>query len=283
MASASGGSFDAWRLFGAIDTGYIGQSGAKAFVSYSHTNEGNYAGPVTSNRDHIDFKPKIHSSLFVAYSDLYNARIPFISLAQAQNGVFTNSLAQYYYSGTYTPGVTTSYFDAFAVDKKNLYVALNNDIGLSSNITLHITPYFKYVYFFAPGESILNPATVHNGNQLVTAAYDPSQLQGDRLFLQNNTNTSEYQPGVVATLDADLSKSNRFTVGYWHETWRINYRSYYNLLDLGGNSEGTSFSGALRTTAGAVISPSFSRLQPTRISSSSVTRSHSSMTGSRSR
>lgn len=260
MLSGSGGSFNAWRGFGAIDTGYIGQTGAKAFASYSHTSVGNFAGPGTSTRNHVDFKgtvdwsPKAHSSLFVSYSNLVNARIPFVTLAQAKDGI-DNGFEKYFYSPTFTPGVTTSFYKPFIVNKKNLIVAFNNDIELSDNLTLHVTPYFKYTGTFAPGESIVNPASTYNGNQLVTPAYGPSQLQNGKLFLKNGTTASEYQPGVVVTLDADLSPTNHLIVGYWHETWRVNYISFYNILDQSGDVA-SSLSNALRASDGSIISPS---------------------------
>ena len=260
MASESVGSYDGWRTFEDIDTGPIGQTGAKAFLSYSHTSANNYVGAGTNTRDHIDTKvvedwsSTIHSSLFLSYNGWTNDRLPFLTLAQADKGLATNNFAQFAYVGNFTPGTATpNYYKALEVKKTNVYLSSTTDFDLSNTVTLHITPYYIYKLADYPGESLLSPSSIYSGNQLVTAAFDPSFLQGGKLVAQNNAWNQQYQLGINSMLEADLTPSNHLVVGYWHENFRIGNDSYYNLIASNGDIDGTSLSTALKTTSGAII------------------------------
>jgi iron complex outermembrane receptor protein len=259
MVSASGGSYGSWRTFGSLDSGNIGQTGAKAFLSYSYTHEGNFVGPGANTRQHIDFKvtedwsPNAHSSLFLSYNYLTNARLQILTLAQANTGLATDNLGQFQYASKFVPGVTPNYYKNFEIPRPTYILASNNDFELSDKVSLHITPYARYTYSFANGQSNLNPASIFNGNQRVTAAFNPSSLQNGLLFTQSETELNQYQYGVSSYLEADLTPQNHLMAGYWHENWRLGEVAFYNQLGLDGTPAATGKSSALRTTGGALI------------------------------
>jgi iron complex outermembrane recepter protein len=259
MASQSAGSYGAWRSFVDIDTGYLGQTGAKAFLSYSYTSAGTYVGPGVNSRNHVDFKvtedwsERAHSSLFASYNHLVNARLPPLSLAQVDKAESTDNFGQFAYAPAYVPGVTTNYYRPNVTYRTNYLVASNNDLELTDRVTVHVTPYYKYTGSDAPGEVALSPTSIYAGNQLVTPAFNPASLQNGKLFAQNNVNFFENQSGVSTYLEANFTPSNHLMLGYWHENWRMDYGSVYNLLDENGNPSGISESTALKTTSGALI------------------------------
>lgn len=260
MVDGSAGSFKAWRTFGRIDTGYIGDSGIKLFGSYSRTRAGNYVGPGIGSRDHVDVKlvkdwsDASHSSIFFSYNAIADARIPPLSLAQFNNAVATNNFNQYQYAATFGPGVTTNYYRIYIAHKRNEILASNNDFRLSDNVMLHVTPYYKYTSNHAPGEVAFNPASIFNGNQKATAVFDLSDLQAGKLFTQNNVNIFEWQYGVSSDIEAALSATNHLIAGYWFDYWRTKYVSGYNILNQAGVPDGTTIDAQLVDTSGNLIS-----------------------------
>jgi iron complex outermembrane receptor protein len=260
LVSGSAGSYDGWRTFVDVDTGYIGQTGAKAFLSYSYTSAGNSVGPGTNTRDHVDFKvvedwsPKAHSSLFVSYNYWLNARLPILSYTQAKNGIATNSLEQYQYSSTFIPGVTTNDYKAYISPRTNYLVASNNDMELTDRVTLHITPYFRYNYSNSPGETAIPVATTFAGNEKVTPVYNPASLTASgKLLTEDNLDFLEHQVGVSTYLEANVTSGNLLMVGYWHEEYHVNEASTYSLLTQNGGETGSQESTALYATNGALI------------------------------
>lgn len=254
MVSGSVGSYDGRRGFVDIDTGEIGNSGAKAFLSYSHTRAGNYVGPGTNRRDHVDFKitkewtPGIHSSLFVSYNNWSNARINILNLAQAKNGIATN-LDQYQYASTYVPGVTTNYYKLAISPRRNWLVVSNNTIDLTDRVRLYVNPYFKTYNTQAGGQSSLNPAATYAGTQLVTPAYDPSSLVNGRIPVLANIVGKENGAGVNTYLEADLTPQNRLQVGFWHDESNIEQYQQYQVLNQAGDPSRSP----LYSTGGALI------------------------------
>lgn len=252
--SSSAGSYGGWRMFGRLDSGVIDPIGAKAFISYAHTDAGNYTGPGRNRRDHLDFKmtkdwsTTAKSSLFVAYDNWSNARIPIPTLAQAQAGIATNFDSQEY-SKTYTPGVTTNFYKANETNRSRVLVANNNEFKLGDSVTLHVTPYYEYFVPTTFGEVALTPTSVFSGNQKVTPVFTADQLQAGKLFTQSEAFVQEYQYGVNAYLQADLSDTNQLIAGYWHENWHASASTPSYILDQAGNPTGAP----LVSTTGALI------------------------------
>jgi iron complex outermembrane recepter protein len=271
MVTGTGGTSDVYRGFVDIDTGYIEQTGAKAFLSYSYTSGGNWVAPGTDTRDHVDFKvtedwsSRAHSSLFVSYNNWVNgAREAIISLAQFNNGIATN-LTQYQNSRVYAPGVSNAYNPLAAAPLINYLVASNNDVDLTDQITLHVTPYFRYGTINSPGEAALSPTTLYAGNELVTPAYPSSALQcavsvvppctsaNGKVMAQADTLLDYTQAGVSAYLEANLTPDNLLMVGYWHEDQHQSEVSYYMPANSAGEAADPNESAALHGTNGALI------------------------------
>ena len=265
--SGSVGSFNAWRAFGDIDTGYLGNTGLKAYLSYSHASSRNYVGPGRNKKDHVDFRaqedwsPSAHSTLFVSYDVLTNARLPILNLTQSLDGINNDRLDTYAYSATYVPGVTTQYYPINIVHTKNLLISNNNDIDLSDSVKLHITPYFRYNETNGPSQSKLSPTSVFAGNTKVTPVIDPSYLQGGSIVTASNTHYDQNIIGVSGYIDAQLSTTNQLSFGYWYQHTLLRYHQYLEPVDQLGNFAGYSESTALRAADGTLITGQYDEIR----------------------
>ncbi len=258
--SASAGSYEGSRIFGAIDTGYIGETGAKAFASYSHSTAHNFVGPGRNNRDHVDLRiekdwsDNARSTLYAAYDDLYNARLPFFNLAQANDGINNDRLDQYMFSSSYVPGVTTQYYKLNVSLSKGFLVSNNNDFKVSDNVTLHVIPYYRFYQNKSSSQSRLNPTSIFSGNTKVVAAFDPSVLQGGGLVGAGAGRYDQNIFGVNNYVEAKLSSTNSLSFGYWFQQSLLDEYQGFQLVDQQGNLPGYNRSTALKTTSGAFIS-----------------------------
>jgi len=259
--SYSAGSYRGQRGFGRFDTGYIGNTGVKGFVSYSYTGADNYIGSGRNQRQHVDLKltkdwaTQSTSSLFMSYTGWTNSRIAPISLANWEKANRAgDGFSAYTYAGTYVPGQTTNYWPANVYNRNAVLLSLQNKFQLADNLTFHITPYFRYTVFNGPGETSFTPGSLYNGTQKVTPAYDSSYLQGGKLYAASTNPTTQYQAGVNAYLEYDITKTNHFMFGYWHDSWNVKAQSKLQLLDRTGSFSSIQGQYPLLDTNGTIIS-----------------------------
>jgi iron complex outermembrane receptor protein len=257
--SGSIGSNRARRGFASIDTGYLGDSGLKAFGSFSKTEADTFIGFGRNKRSHIDFKMDkdwgggSESSLFVAYSNTFNARIAPITQANFNIAKASGDFDQFTYAGTYPAAGSTNYWKSNTLLRRTLYLSFNNKIALNDDLTLQVTPYFHYGYAESNGATSLLPSSIYSGNQKVTADYDPAQLQGGRLYTTNTQTFFQYAEGVNSYIEYNPSDTNHLMFGYWYDRWDDKLLSTLGILDANGNTAGTGKKFALRTTGGEII------------------------------
>ncbi|MBB2203059.1 TonB-dependent receptor [Gluconacetobacter tumulisoli] len=259
----SAGSYRGQRAFGRFDTGYIGNTGVKAFVSYSYSGADNFIGSGRNQRQHVDLKlhkdwaPNSFSSLFMSYTGWVNSRIAPISLANWEKAnAAGNGFSAYTYAGSYTPGTTTNYWPSNVYNRQSVLLSLQNKFQLTDKLTFHFTPYFRYTYYNSPGQTTLNPASVYNGDQLVTPVFDSSYLQGGKLAAASVGPTTQYQTGVNAYIEYDITKTNHFMFGYWHDSWNGKSDTSLALMNQQGLTESLQGQYPLLDTAGQAISGS---------------------------
>jgi len=256
----SAGSYRGQRAFARLDSGYIGHTGVKGFVSYSYTGADNYIGSGRNQRQHVDLKltkdwaPMSSSSLFMSYTGWINSRIAPISLSNWERANRAgDNFSQYTYAGTYVPGVTTNYWPANVYNRNAVLLSIQNKFQLSDKLSFHITPYFRYTTYSGPGETSINPNSVYTGNQRVTPVYDSSYLQNGRLYAASTSPVTQYQAGVNAYLEYDITNSNHFMFGYWHDNWNVTSQNSLALLNNSGVAASLQGQYPLRDTSGHII------------------------------
>ncbi|NHO33175.1 TonB-dependent receptor [Acetobacter fallax] len=212
-----GGTHSANKEFIRLETGDIGNSGVRGFVSFSHTSYNNFRGPGGMFRYHVDSKFVKEwgddNSISAIFSYNRQQATSWRSPTKAQWDQYGIGFA---YDPKFTPG-DSAYYKLNQSNINSQLVVLPMHFTLADRLKLHVSPY--YVHQFGPslgGENIpasggyygtqqygtLNPGagTVVNGN-ILTSSRDPwNQKTG----------------GINASADWNITRSNTFSFGCWY-------------------------------------------------------------------
>lgn len=250
FADLAGGSYSFNKEFLRFDTGDIGNSGVRGFLSFSHTGYDNGArGPGGFMRYHLDTK-------FVKeWGDGNNISAIFSYNRQEATSWRAPTMAQWKQYGvgfSYDPNFTPGDAGYYKLANQNLnqqLIVVPMNFTLTDRLKLHVTPY--YVHQFGPslgGENIpavggyygtqqygqLSGGTVVNGS-ILTVGRDPwNQKTG----------------GLNMSADWRISKSNTFSFGWWYA-----YTTHEELSDfLPVNADGSGWSGTPIRVNGHILS-----------------------------
>ncbi|CAI3931136.1 Fe transport (CirA) (PDB:1BY3) [Commensalibacter papalotli (ex Botero et al. 2024)] len=221
MTELSYGSHNTKRAFMRIDTGEIGKTGIKGFISYSYTGASNWRGPGYDHRNHIDFK-------FIKEWGNDN----HISLLGDWNHALTSS----YYTPTKSEWITegagngnnysgtwykdrlenTNYWKLYQQTFQQVYVAAPSQFTLMDKLQFKVTPYFQYGYGNSPYGTILNENGLWQGNQPVDGKVTiPGAVDGSALAMGGWFQRT-YRSGFTPTLTYTL-KHHQLLLGYWYD------------------------------------------------------------------
>ncbi len=213
------GSWKFNREFLRLDSGEIGNTGVRGFVSYSHQHDRAWRGSGTDEKIHFDFKllkewgQGNRIAVVGAYQDAVQNNFTTPTLAQWNQ--FHDSLN---FDGTYTPGNGNFY-------KLNRNPYANFDMSAPSHFTLtsrwsaDFTPYLWRGYGNGTIGVPLFSTGNYQGNQLVTDPINlpyqlpgkPGQAEGLLAFQD-----SQLRSGYTAKTNYRLGANDLF-VGYWFD------------------------------------------------------------------
>ena len=260
MLSYAAGSYRSQRVFGRLESGYLGQSGVRAFASASYTAADVFAGSGRSNRTHVDFKLLKEwddwgkSSLFLSYNDWKNARSnPYTLAAYEAAAAVDNNYSAGNYASTYTAGKTTNYWKNYIYHRSSVLISFQNEFSLAKNLKLHVTPYFHWNFSNSPGQTSLSPSSIYSGDRKVTIDTNDVTMVNGKFAALANTVQKEYAEGINAYLQYDPIRSNHLTFGYWFDHWDMDAISGVTPLDINGNASSYVGGGLLRATDGSFI------------------------------
>ena len=215
---ASVGSLDTDREFIRLDTGLLGASGLRAFVSYSHTDSEQWRGSGRVKRQHIDFK-LVHEwgdGNRVAWSGEWHDAVtpayqnPTLASYRSEgpNGVDNN------YAATFTPGGTDDWKD-YDQTFRVFYTSMPTRLALASRLALDVTPYAQYGFGNSPFEDVLDPTAVYTGaaGPFATAIPNAAATGGS---VMANVLDRQYRAGVIAKLTWTVG-ANRVVFGDWYD------------------------------------------------------------------
>jgi len=211
---AAYGSYHTDREFIRLDSGLIGDTGIRAFVSYSHTDSDQWRGPGYVKRQHIDWKfvKEWGDGNRVTWSGEYHDGItPTYTLPTLQE--YQQYGNNYNYSATFSPGNDT-YWRINDGTFRIVYMAAPARLTLTDNLVLNVTPYWQYGYGNSPYpnypltetgnyEGAAGPFTINIPNYAATGG-----------VVQANYQDLQYRTGVVAKLTYTVGH-NSFIVGDW--------------------------------------------------------------------
>lgn len=210
------GSHALRRMFVRVDTGTLGDSGVKAFLSYSHTQADNWRGPGYDLRQHVDAKllrewgQGNRASLALSYNDANSSSYPSPTLLewQAQGRGFN-------FDPRYTPG-SSSYWRLYRAPFRNLYASAPVHVSLSDRLTLDTTSYLQFGYGNSPYGTQLATTGNFLGNEELTAPIAlPNAVDGVATVLGNYTG-DQRRLGQVVKLTR-MAGIHRITAGLWFD------------------------------------------------------------------
>jgi hypothetical protein len=211
---AAYGSYHTDREFLRLDSGLIGATGIRGFISYSHTDSDQWRGPGSVKRQHVDWKfvKEWGEGNRVTWSGEYHDGItPTYTLPTLQQ--YQEFGTKYNYDATFSPG-NGNYWRLNTGTFRILYTAAPARFALADNLVLNVTPYWQYGYGNAPYpsfplteagnyEGVSGPYTINIPNYAATGG-----------AVQANYQDLQYRAGLVAKLTYTLGH-NSFLLGAW--------------------------------------------------------------------
>jgi len=233
LADLSLGSHDLRRAFVRVDTGTIGGSGVKAFLSYSNTRADNWRGAGFDTRQHVDAKllrdwsNGSRASLALSYNDANSSSYPSPTLAEWQ------ALGRKFnYDARYTPG-NSNYWRLYRAPFRNLYASAPVHLVLGDRLTLDSTTYLQFGY----GNSPYGTQLATTGNYLgAEPLAEPIALPGARdgvATVMGNYTGDQMRAGQVAALTAQAG-AHQLSAGLWYDHGTDRVTQTYTAVDADG-------------------------------------------------
>ena len=233
------GSYDTNREYIRLESGEIGKTGLRGFVSYSHAASDNWRGPGRDVRQHVDFKLQKDwgrgntASLLGSWNQAIDSYYPQVSKESwAQDGIHgANNLARRYDMTNAAAG--TDYWRLYRQPERTLYLAAPVSLHLAHGLTLKATPYAQGAYGNAPGGTQIPTSGLYNGTQpLADALTLPSTQDGWATVRADYTQRS-YRSGFTAALDWKRGV-NDLVLGYWYDYSDDTEKQQFTAVSDGG-------------------------------------------------
>lgn len=233
------GSYDTNREFIRLDSGEIGKTGLRGFVSYSHGASDNWRGPGRDVRQHVDFKLQKDwghgntASLLGSWNQAIDSYYPQVSKESwAQDGIHgANNLAKRYDVQNEAAG--TDYWRLYRQPERTLYLAAPVELHLTHGLTLKATPYAQGAYGNAPGGTQIPTSGLYNGTQpLADELTLPSTQDGWATVRADYTQRS-YRSGFTTAMEWKRGV-NDLVLGYWYDYSDDNEKQQFTAISDGG-------------------------------------------------
>ncbi|CEF41200.1 TonB-dependent receptor [Acetobacter senegalensis] len=227
------GNYNARRIFGRLDTGYVGHTNVRGYVSFSDAVEQSWRGPGGQNKLHGETKwvsewgkgNKISFSLVGNQSTGVLFPTTYMDTWQ-QKGIHNA------YASKWDPkNPSSNYYQLHRNPFTNIYASAPSTFTLTDNLTLTETPYFWYGNGNGGGAYSESLTKQQYGSQAMTGSIGPYNASNtSSLLLYNPSNTQTYRPGAVTKLSLHTG-INRLSIGYWFEYSKQIQTGPYSLID----------------------------------------------------
>ncbi|MFT9025978.1 MAG: TonB-dependent receptor [Acetobacter indonesiensis] len=229
------GNYNARRIFGRLDTGYVGNTNVRGYVSFSDAVQESWRGPGGQNKMHGETK-------WVSAWGKGNV-VSFSLVGNQSTGVMFPSTYMDTWKKTGIYNSYSSKWDPKHPDKNyyqlhrnpftNIYASAPSTFTLTDNLTLTETPYFWYGNGNGGGAYSEDLTKQQYGSQTMTGSigpYNSSSSNAKSLLLYNPSNTQTYRPGAVTKLTLHTG-INRLSIGYWFEYSKQIQTGPYSMID----------------------------------------------------
>ncbi|EQB18719.1 TonB-denpendent receptor [Novosphingobium lindaniclasticum LE124] len=234
LINLSVGSYDQRRAFVRFDTGTLGASGLKAFVSYSNNRADNWRGPGYDLRQHVDAKllgewgDGNRASVAFSYNDAKTSAYPSPTLADwdAQGRGFNHD-------ARYDPENGTNYWRLYRAPFRNFYVAAPLHLKLGDGLAFDSSAYLQFGHGNAPyGTELTETGNFLGTEELTQPVALPGAMDGTATVLGNWTG-KQFRVGDVGKLTFEAG-AHRITAGLWFDYGTDRVTQSYTSIDAGG-------------------------------------------------
>jgi iron complex outermembrane receptor protein len=230
------GSYHTDREFMRLDSGLLGPTGIRGFISYSHTNSDQWRGPGSVKRQHVDWKivrewgdgnriawsGEYHDGITPAYT------LPTLGQYQAYGTKFNHD-------ATFVPG-DANYYGLYTGTFRIVYTAIPSRFTLTDNLVLNMTPYFQYGYGNSPYGTALTEAGNFDGlaGPYTISIPNYQALGGNSgAAAMANYQDLQYRTGLVAKLTYTQG-ANTVLFGAWTDYADETDTQSYSMLGANG-------------------------------------------------
>ncbi|QEH95464.1 TonB-dependent receptor [Gluconobacter thailandicus] len=241
FASVSYGSFDTNREFIRLETGNIGNSGIRGFVSYSHSASDNWRGPGRDKRQHVDFKflrewgQGNRASLIGSFNTTVTSYYPQVTMESWKaDGIHgANNLAGHYDASNADNAV--NYWRLWRAPERTFYAGAPIHLHLTHKLSLDVTPYAQFAYGNVPGGSTLTETGLYNGTQPLSDTLTLPNAQDGTAVVRANYTQRSYRSGFNSALHYKTGW-NDFVLGYWYDYGDDNEQQPFTTVSATGAS-----------------------------------------------
>ncbi|WP_075595350.1 TonB-dependent receptor [Novacetimonas hansenii] len=236
-ADVSYGSYNTNREFLRLETGPLGHTGIRGFVSYSHGYTDNWRGAGHDERQHIDFKflrdwgNDNRVSLIGTWNTMVASYYPLVDKADwKQSGPFgaANNLARTYDPNDAAGGA--DYAPLYRQPERIFYVAAPSHFNLTHGLRLKMTPYAQWSYGNDPSGTTLADAGMYAEGQAT-----PRGVPGVDDLVRANWTQNSYRAGVNATLDWHIANHD-LVLGAWYDYSDDNEKQPFTAVSANGTA-----------------------------------------------
>ncbi|WP_242010554.1 TonB-dependent receptor [Acetobacter musti] len=248
------------REFLRLESGYIGNSGVRMYISGSHAHARQWMGAGTNERIHMDvgvMKDFDNGSFVKFFGSWHNSMFTIDNYpTEAQFELYKKTGQGWNRTNIWNPASSSAgnYWKSNIDSWNQFFVSTQAHVILTKRLTLDVTPYLSTGFGF-DGYGV---GTVSGLGGVCSAGC----TTGAGAQANPNAQVSNYwgqhwspQVGLTAKLGYDVDRHNHVTFGYWYENNAISYLSPYMLtMESGRNPKLSANDYKLYTVDGQEVS-----------------------------
>lgn len=221
------------REFIRLETGDIGNSGMRGFVSFSYQTAHNWRGPGGMQRYHVDAKfvkdweNGSRSALIVTFTRPTSTYLRPPTLAQ-----WNTQGVNFNYSGKYSFG-DTSYYGLVLHQRNSVIMTAPQDIKFGHGLSVHVAPFFSHYWGFGDGGTTLKENSIYQGNQYAGVLDLPYSRNGVATAATIDTYTQD--TGGLNTYGEWKYGNNTLQFGDMYSYMNAVEGSGFQIADYNGN------------------------------------------------
>jgi len=239
FAAVSVGNYGLRRYFLRLETGEIGNTGIRGFISGSRTYNEAWRGPGVAYRNHIDskFVKEFANGDTISLVATYNESNSFAGARNPTLAQYAQFGKDFAWNEAYVPGSNdnNNYYRLRANDRQSLSVTMPSTFTLTDNLDIVVTPYFLYTHGITNGASNLNLSGAFYGNQPTGPLVAPNAVinPNGTATMMNVDYYDQKTYGQNSYLRWNVGAA-QFRLGYWYSNFIHTELSAYQPVSVNG-------------------------------------------------